>query len=54
MKKTRHEKPQVFSLRFRLVLLVALEMVVSILLALWLGDLLDHYILTDWEVPLLV
>ena len=50
IKKT--DKP-IFSLRFRLVLLVVLEIVASIMLALWLGDILDRYVLTDWSVPLL-
>ena len=42
------------SLRLRLVLLVALELVVSILLAVWLGDFLNNYIFIDWEIPLLL
>ena len=53
MKELGQKKP-VFSLRFRLVLLVAAELVASVLLALWLGDILDRYLLTDWGVPLFV
>ena len=52
MKKRDMKKP-VFSLRFRLVLLVAAELVVSVLLAVWLGELLDKYLFTDWEISLL-
>ena len=55
MKRKRINKKQpIFSLRFRLVLLVAAELVVSVILAVWLGDLVDRYILTDWNVPILV
>ena len=50
-KKAQLPKP-IFSLR--LVVLVALEMVVSVLLAVWLSDLLDRYVLPDWELPLLL
>ena len=53
MSKKKNDQP-IFSLRFRLVLLVALELVISIILALWIGDVLDRYILTDWGVPLIV
>lgn len=52
MKKNTQEP--VFSLRLRLVLLVAAELVASVLLALWIGDLLDRYILKDWNVPTFV
>ena len=52
MKKKKQER-QIFSLRFRLVLLVALEIVASIMLALWIGDVIDRYVLTDGGVPLL-
>ena len=44
----------IFSLRFRLVLLVAAELVASIMLALWIGGMLDRYIFTDWSIPLFV
>ena len=44
----------IFSLRFRLILLVAAELVASIMLALWIGDMLDRYIFTDWSIPLFV
>lgn len=53
MKKVKMRDP-VFSLRFRLVLLVAAEMVISVLLAVWASDLLDRYIPADWEIPLLL
>ena len=53
MKKRKTDRP-IFSLRFRLVLLVAAELVASIMLALWIGDVLDRYIFTDWSVPLFV
>ena len=52
----RRQKAQntVFSLRFRMVLLVALEIVASVLLAVWLSDLLYFYIPEEWEVPLIL
>ena len=52
----RRQKAQntVFSLRFRMVLLVALEIVASVLLAVWLSDLLYVYIPEEWEVPLIL
>lgn len=53
MSKKTTDQP-IFSLRFRLVLLVAMELVISIILALWIGDVLDRYILTDWGIPLIV
>ena len=53
MKKEQKNKP-VFSLRLRLILLVAAELVASVLLAVWLGDVLDRYVLPQWEVPLMV
>ena len=52
--KCGNKKNLILSLRFRLVLLVAAELVASIVLAVWLGGLLDRYILTDLEVPLTV
>ena len=42
------------SLRFRLVLLVAAELVASVFLAVWIWDLLNNYILVDWEMPLML
>ena len=52
----RSQKPikYIFSLRFRLVLLVAAELVASVLLAVWLSDLLYDVMPADWEVPLLL
>ena len=52
--KPKESRRQIFSLRVRLVLLVAAELVASIVLAVWLGGLLDRYILTAWEIPLTV
>ena len=46
--KPKESRRQIFSLRVRLVLLVAAELVASIVLAVWLGGLLDRYILTAW------
>ena len=42
------------NLRFRLVLLVAVELVGSIILAVWLSRIVDRYLLTSWDVPLSV
>ena len=53
MRNKKTDQP-IFSLRLRLVLAVSAEVVASVLLALWLGDLLDRYILTNWRVPLFV
>ena len=53
MKKKAMKEP-VFSLRLRLILLVALELVVSVLLAVWISELLDRYIPSEWEIPLLL
>ena len=53
MKKHTLKKP-VLSLRFRLVLLVAAELVTSVLLAVWLGDMLDNYLPESWEIPFMV
>ena len=47
------ERKPIISLRVRLVLLVTLELVASVLLAVWLSDLLHAYIPYDWEVPLM-
>ena len=52
MKKEQKNKP-VFSLRLRLILLVAMELVVSVLLAVWVSELLDKHMPSDWDVPLL-
>ena len=40
----------IFSLRFRLVLLVAAEIVASVLLAVWLSFLIPY----EWKVPVLL
>ena len=53
MKKGKMCDP-VFSLRFRLVLLVAAEMVTSVLLAVWASNFLDRYTPSEWEIPLLL
>ena len=53
MKQIKMRDP-IFSLRFRLVLLVAAEMAISILLAVWASDFLDRYIPDQWEIPLLL
>lgn len=53
MRKKNTDQP-FFSLRLRLVLVVSAEVVASVLLALWLGELLDRYLLTNWRVPLFV
>lgn len=50
--KRKHRIP-VLSLRLRLVLLVAAEMVASVLLAVWLGGLLNHYLLRNLQIPLM-
>ena len=52
MRRKDPQKP-VFSLRLRLVLLVAAELVVSILLAASLISLLDAYLFVDWDMTLL-
>lgn len=52
--RKRNIKRPIFSLQFRLVLLVAAELVLSVLLAVWLGGLIDKYILPELEIPLLV
>lgn len=53
MKKQNDANP-IFSLRFRLILLVALELVASVLLAVWLSDLIHLYIPEEWDVPLIL
>lgn len=54
--KQRSKKPHKsrLNLRVRLVLLVTLELVASVLLALWLGDLLNNYIFIEWEIPIML
>ena len=42
------------SLRFRLVLLVAAELVASVLVAVWLSNLLQQYLPADLDVPLML
>ena len=44
----------VMSLRFRLVLLVAAELVASVLMAVWLSNLLQQYLPADLDVPLML
>jgi len=44
----------VFSLRVRLVLLVAAELVGSILLALWISELLQRYLPDSLDIPLMI
>ena len=51
--RKQSNKP-VFSLRFRLVLLVAAELVASILLALWVSELLERYLPNDLDIPLML
>lgn len=56
MKKTEknEQKKPFFSLRLRLVVLVTAEMVFSVMLAVWISDLLDRYLRPKWELPLLL
>jgi len=55
VKKTKEKQHRiVLSLRFRLVMLVAAELVVSVLLAVWLGELLNRYVIVNWEIPLML
>lgn len=44
----------IFSLRFRLVLLVALELVVSVFLSVWLSNLIGSWLPADWDIPLML
>lgn len=44
----------IFSLRFRLVLLVAAELVVSVLVALWVSELLQRILPSDLDIPLML
>ena len=50
-KQTRNP---IFSLRFRLVLLVAVELVVSVLVALWVSELLQRILPADLDIPLML
>ena len=52
--KKNEDKRLFFSLRFRLVLLVAIELVGSVLLAVWLSEILNRYLPDDLEIPLLL
>ena len=52
--KKNEDKRLFFSLRFRLVLLVAIELVGSVLLAVWLSEILNRYLPADLEIPLLL
>ena len=55
MKQKEPNQPKrSMNLRVRLVLMVALELVGSVLLAVWLGDLLNSYIFRDGEMPLML
>ena len=54
MKRNQNKQRIILSFRLRLVLLVTVEMVVSILLALWIGDFLNHYVILDWDIPLML
>ena len=47
-------KQPIFSLRFRLILMVTAELVASVLLALWVSNLLDRYLPADLEIPFLL
>ena len=53
MKKETKKRP-VFSLRFRLVLLVAIELVGSILLAWWVSVIVDRWLPSHWDIPLML
>ena len=52
MKKDRIQR--VFSLRVRMVLLVAAEIVVSVVLAVWLRRFVDQLLPPHWHIPLLM
>ena len=53
MKKCCVKEP-VFSLRFRLVLLVAIELVGSVLLAWWVSVIVDRWLPSHWDIPLML
>ena len=53
MRKKNTDQP-FFSLRLRLVLVVSAEVVASVLLAVWLSDLIHLYIPEEWDVPLIL
>ena len=52
--RTKESRHPVFSLRFRLVLVVAMELVASVFLAVWISNLLQEHLPADWEIPLLL
>lgn len=52
--KRKDRTTRFISLRLRLVLLVTLELVGCTALAVWIMELLDKYLVLDWDVPLLV
>lgn len=54
MKRNRNKRRIIVSFRLRLVLLVAAELVASVILALWIGDFLNQYLILDWDVPLML
>ena len=54
MKRNRNKRRIILSFRLRLVLLVAAELVASVILALWIGDFLNQYLILDWDVPLML
>ena len=47
----KQEKRPIFSLRVRLVLLVAVELVGSILVALWITRVIQRYFPNDLDIP---
>ena len=51
---TKKPEHQIFRLRVRLVVLVAIELVASVFLAVWISNLLDRYIPASWDVPFLL
>ena len=53
MKYGKRKEP-VFSLRLRLVLLVAAELVASVILAVWISSLLEAILPRSWEIPLVL
>lgn len=54
MKRKHNKQKIILSFRFRLVLLVSIEVVFSVLLAMWIGDFLNRYVVLDWDVPLVL
>ena len=51
MKRKQNKQKLILSLRLRLVLLVAAELVASVILALWIGDFVNEYLILDWDIP---